>query len=162
MCMQYAAPPSKPTRPVILLTTTNSFKISFTVEFGSQPITRFLVNITQSNSRTESQKQFSLDETKYIESLIEMLNSEGVTTGYDVEIVVTGLKERVAYEFEVAAESSIGVGEFSDSSESTKLGKLYILNTGATFNIIFFTIMLMISNNSAVDPCQQRMVSILI
>ena len=88
-----------------------------------------------------------------------MLNSEGVTTGYNVEIVITGLKERVAYEFEVAAESSIGVGEFSDSSESTKLCKLYILITGAIF---ICTIMLMISNNTAVDPCQQRMVSILI
>ena len=64
-----------------------------------------------------------------------MLNSEGVTIGYDVEIVITGLKERVAYEFEVAAESSIGVGEFSDPSESTKLGKLYILITWSYFNL---------------------------
>ena len=104
------------------------------MEFGSQPITHFLVNITQSNSRTESQKRFSLDETKYIESL----NSEGVTTGYDVEIVITGLKERVAYEFEVATEFLIGVGEFSDSSESTKLGYLYIiLITRAILHILY-------------------------
>ena len=51
------------------------------------------------------------------------MNTEGDVIGYDVEMVVTGLKEREVYQFEVAAESSIGVGEFSEPSENAKTGK---------------------------------------
>ena len=119
-----AAAPSKPTKPDIIQTTTNSIKISFSVEFGSQPITHFYLNVTQSDSGSELQKTFSIEERKYVESLTEKTDeATGVTIGYDVVMFVTGLSERERYEFEVAAESSIGMGEFSEPSESTRLGE---------------------------------------
>lgn len=52
------------------------------------------------------------------------MSVEGVVIGYNVVMVVTGLKKREVYQFEVAAESSIGVGEFSEPSENVKLGEL--------------------------------------
>ena len=115
---------SKPTRPAILSATISSITVSFSVEFGSVPITNFFLNVSQSNSGTEFQKNLSLYDMEY---LIENVNSEGVVIGYDVEMVVTGLKERVVYQFEVAAESSVGVGEFSEPSENAKAGKLYTI-----------------------------------
>ena len=119
-----AAAPSKPTKPDIIQTTTNSIKLSFSVEFGSQPITHFYLNVTQSDSGSELQKTFSIEERKYVESLTEKTDeATGVTIGYDVVMFVTGLSEREKYEFEVAAESSIGMGEFSEPSESTRLGE---------------------------------------
>ena len=64
-----------------------------------------------------------MDEKRYIDSLIEKRDNEsGAVVGYDVVMFITGLVEREKYEFEVAAESSIGVGEFSEPSERTKLG----------------------------------------
>ena len=119
-----AAPPSKPTKPVIAMTTTSSIKISFSVESGTQPITHFLLNITVTKSGAELQKRFPIDEIKYIDSLKDVVNPEGDLIGYDVEMVVTGLKEREVYQFEVAAESSIGVGEFSEPSDNARLGEL--------------------------------------
>ena len=96
--------------------------MSFSVEFGTEPITHFLLNITGTKAETEVQKRFPVDAVKYIDSL-EDISSEGSVIGYQVEIVVTGLKEREVYQFEVAAESSIGAGEFSEPSDSTKLGE---------------------------------------
>lgn len=119
-----AAPPSKPTKPDIMSKTTNSIRISFSVEFGTQPITYFLLNVTQTKTGNELQKRFGLDEKKYIDSLTEEIDSLGVVVGYTVEMFVTGLKERTVYEFEVAAGSAIGVGEFSEPSDGTRLGKL--------------------------------------
>lgn len=54
------------------------------------------------------------------------MDDEGPVIGYNVEVVVTGLKERELYQFEVAAESSIGVGEFSEPSDNAKLGELIL------------------------------------
>ena len=68
----------------------------------------------------DSEKNLSLYDMEY---LIENVNTEGDVIGYDVEMVVTGLKEREVYQFEVAAESSSGVGEFSELSENAKAGK---------------------------------------
>ena len=60
------------------------------------------------------QKRFPVDAVKYIDSLEDIISSEGGVIGYQVEIVVTGLEEREVYQFEVAAESS---------SNNTKLGE---------------------------------------
>ena len=107
--------------------TTNSIRISFSVEFGTQPITYFLLNVTQSETGSELQKRFGLDETKYIDSLTEKRDSLGSVMGYAVEMFVTGLKERTVYEFEVAAASSVGVGEFSEPSEGVRLGEFSLI-----------------------------------
>ena len=72
------------------------------------------------------QRRFPIATTKYIDSLADKVNAEGFVIGYDVEIVVTGLKGREAYQFEVAAESSVGVGEFSEPSENTRLSELQL------------------------------------
>ena len=121
-----AAPPSRPTKPDIMSKTTNSIRISFYVEFGTQPITYFLLNVTQSETGSELQKRFGLDERKYIDSLTEKRDHQGVVIGYTVAMFVTGLRERTMYEFEVAAASSIGVGEFSEPSEGTRLGEFSV------------------------------------
>lgn len=97
--------------------------MSFSVEFGTEPITHFLLNITGTKAGTEVQKRFLVDAVKYIDSLEDIVSSEGSVIGYQVEIVVTGLEEREVYQFEVAAESSIGAGEFSEPSENVKLGE---------------------------------------
>ena len=93
------------------------------MEFGTEPITHFLLNITEAKSGAEVQKRFPVDAVKYIDSLEDIINSEGIVIGYQVAMVVTGLKEREMYQFEVAAESSIGLGEFSEPSDSAKLGE---------------------------------------
>ena len=90
------------------------------MEFGTHPITCFLINITESKSRGESQIAV---ETQHVNSLIDVVNARGDTIGYTVVMFVTGLSERKRYEFEVAANSSVGMGEFSEPSESTILGK---------------------------------------
>ena len=108
---------------MITLKTTSSIKISFSVEFGTEPITHFLLNITGTKSGAELQKRFPISAVKYIDSLKSII-CEGVVIGYEVEMVVTGLKEREMYQFEVAAESSIGVGKFSEPSDNAKLGEL--------------------------------------
>lgn len=118
-----AVPPSKPTRPVVLWTTTSYIKLSFSVDCGTQPITRFLLKITRPEFGIESQEILELDR---VNSLKERVNSIGIVMGYSVEIFVTGLQEREVYEFEVAAESSVGVGEFSEPSEGTRLGKIIL------------------------------------
>lgn len=107
--------------------TTNSIRISFSVEFGTRPITYFLLNVTQSETGTELQKRFGLDERKYIDSLTEKTDNLGIVTGYAVEMFVTGLRERTVYEFEVAAGSSIGIGEFSEPSEGVRLGEFSLV-----------------------------------
>jgi hypothetical protein len=119
-----AAPPDQPSKPVITVKTTSSIKISFSVEFGTEPITHFLLNITGTKAETEVQKRFPVDAVKYVDSLEDIVSSEGIVIGYRVEMVLTGLKEREVYQFEVAAESSIGVGEFSEPSDNAKLGEL--------------------------------------
>ena len=93
------------------------------MEFGTKPITHFLLNITKTTSGAEVQKRFPVDAVKYIDSLEDIVSSEGTVIGYRVVMVVTGLKEREVYQFQVAAESSIGVGEFSESSDNAKLGE---------------------------------------
>ena len=104
--------------------TTSSIKISFSVEFGTEPITHFLLNITGTISETEMQKRFPISAIKYIDSLEDIVDYRGDVIGYNVEIVVTGLKLRELYQFEVAAESSIGVGEFSEPLKNILLGEL--------------------------------------
>ena len=42
--------------------------------------------------------------------------------------VNTGLKEREVYQFDMAAQSSIGIGEYSEPSDNSRLGELK-LNT---------------------------------
>ena len=97
------------------------------MEFGTEPITHFLLNITGTKSETEVQKRFPIDAVKYVDSLEDVVSSEGTVVGYQVEVVVTGLEEREVYHFEVAAESGIGVGEFSEPSENAKLGESFIV-----------------------------------
>lgn len=94
------------------------------MEFGTEPITHFLLNITGTIYGTEIQKRFPISAVKYIDSLEDIVDYRGDVIGYNVEFVVTGLKERELYQFEVAAESSVGVGEFSEPSENAKLGEL--------------------------------------
>ena len=66
----------------------------------------------------------SLDETRYIDSVVETVDTRGSADGLEVVMFLTGLTEREVYEFEVAAESSVGVGEFSEPSPAAKLGKM--------------------------------------
>ena len=104
--------------------TTSSIKISFSVEFGTGPITHFLLNITGAISETEIQKRFSISAVKYIDSLEDIVDYRGDVIGYNIEIIVSGLKLRELYQFEVAAESSIGVGEFGEPLKNILLGEL--------------------------------------
>ena len=95
------------------------------MEFGGEPITHFIINVTGTKSGTNLQMRFPIGETKYIESLADHLNSEGAVVGYDVVVVVTDLKGGEMYQFEVAAESLVaGAGEFSNRSDIAKIGKL--------------------------------------
>ena len=80
--------------------------------------------MTQSNNGDETQKRMSLDETRYIDSISETVDAAGSSDGLDVVVFLTGLTEREVYEFEVAAESSVGVGEFSEPSPAAKLGMM--------------------------------------
>ena len=64
------------------------------MEFGTKPITYFLLNITETKSGAEIQKRFPVDAVKYIDSLEDIMSSEGTVIGYRVVMVVTGLKER--------------------------------------------------------------------
>ena len=98
--------------------------MSFSVEFGTKPITHFLINITETEYGPEVQKRFPVDSVEYVDSLEDVVSSDGTVIGYQVEMLVTDLKEKEVYRIEVAAESSIGVGLFSFPLYNVKLGKL--------------------------------------
>ncbi len=55
--------------------------------------------------------------------LKERVNESDHVIGYDVKLEVSGLEKDTDYVFAVAAENEIGVGEFSDNSDSVSLGK---------------------------------------
>ena len=65
-----------------------------------------------------------MDSVEYVDSLEDVISSDGTVIGYQVEMLVTDLKEKEVYRIEVAAESSIGVGLFSFPLYNVRLGKL--------------------------------------
>lgn len=118
------APPSQPTIPAITLTTTHIFQMTFMVEEGSYPITAFLLNITRlGSSGTSSTTQIRIDVTDllYVDSFVELGEGEK-----KVVLVVPDLQQLHHYTFQVAAESAVGVGEFSEPSNPTTLGQWYL------------------------------------
>ncbi len=60
--------------------------------------------------------------------LKERINQNGSVIGYDVKLEVSGLEKDTDYVFAVAAENAIGIGEFSDNSDSVSLGKIILLS----------------------------------
>ena len=115
--------------------------MSFSVEFGTKPITHFLINITETIYGPEVQKRFPVNSVEYVDSLQDVVSSDGTVIGYRVEVLVTDLKEKEVYRIEVAAESSIGVGLFSPLY-NVKLGKLKLIMV--TYACIVFTLILSI------------------
>ena len=81
------------------------------MEFGTKPITHFLINITEHGS--EVQKRFPINAVEYVDSLEDVVSSDGTVIGYQVGMRVTDLKQKKTYGIKVAAESSIGVGLFT-------------------------------------------------
>ena len=118
------APPSKPSTPEIVLRTTQSFTITFSVLFGSSEITRFLINITDQDG-SETQTNVSVTDLQYVEELVEVRSAAAGDTvvGYEARLVILGLENRRSYVFRVAAVNSVGTGEFSDTSSSATLGE---------------------------------------
>ena len=124
MCVSdfLAAPPSQPSTPSVTMTTTQVFKITFTVQDGSSPITSFLLNITELVARGGSatfQQLIDIDDVSRVESVL--VSSDG---DKEVVLVVGGLQQLTHYTFQVSAVSAAGEGEFSDPSSPMALGKL--------------------------------------
>ena len=118
------APPSKPSTPEIVLRTTQSFTITFSVLFGSSEITRFLINITDQDG-SETQTDVAVTDLQYVEELVELRSAAAgdAVVGYEARLVILGLENRRSYVFQVAAVNSVGTGEFSDTSNSATLGE---------------------------------------
>lgn len=95
--------------------------MTFTVQDGSQPISHFLLNITQmlgSGGVSTIQTLIAINDALYVNS-VEAL-SEGEK---QVVLVVGGLNQLTHYTFQVAAVSEVGEGEFSEPSKPSALGK---------------------------------------
>lgn len=112
----HPARPSKPANVGITSPAPGSVSISFSVEEGSQFITHFLINITETgNSDPPTQITVALGNSTSVSSREEIIDSErGLLIGYAVVLTVTGLEMTREYMFQVAAVSGLGVGEFSD------------------------------------------------
>ena len=122
------APPSKPSTPEIVLRTTQSFTITFSVLFGSSEITRFLINITDQDG-SETQTDVAVTDLQFVEELVEVRSAAAAgdaVIGYEARLVILGLENRRSYVFQVAAVNSVGTGEFSDTSSSATLGELVV------------------------------------
>ena len=120
-----AAPPSQPSTPKFTLVTTHLFELTFLVVRGSRPITHFILNITEVVSignGPQNQVVISVDDPRYVESIEEVGDEE-----LKVVLVVRRLKMLQQYTFQVAAVSSVGVGEFSDNTDPMSLSECTLL-----------------------------------
>lgn len=119
--MLIAAPPSQPSTPRITLTTTHVFKMTFTVQEGSRPITGFLLNTTKLDGGGRDSTTQMLIDVDDVDSLVELIGGEK-----EVLLVIGGLEQYRYFTFQVAAISIVGEGEFSEPSSPTALGQLQL------------------------------------
>lgn len=88
------------------------------MEQGSQPVTHFLLNITEVHEVSTIQRQISLSDEAVVESVSAVSDGQ-----LEVVLVIRGLEKSQYYSFRVAAVSSVGVGGFSDPSDPAVLGQ---------------------------------------
>lgn len=111
------APPSTPSRVKFTRYQSNSVYISFSVEEGSLPITHFLINTSSvGSSEPPTQTVVAITDNRFIFSLDEVVDSESGRSVYRVVLVLSRLENQRDYLFQVAAESSLGRGEFSEQA----------------------------------------------
>ena len=124
------APPGRPSTPKITATTTHVFKMTFTIQDGSHPITHLLLNTTKLRSNggsSTTQEVIAIDDPLYVDSLVELAEPGGKR----VVLVVGGLRQLTYYSFQVAAISAVGEGQYSDPSKPSVLGKYPIIVAAA-------------------------------